>query len=259
MPAVATQSAKSYKTIPLRLYARSPNPVDRAPWGRVVHDFAGLAMHKDVLAIDVNHGEEVGFFATENVRVDDDAGLVIDGFLVLTGEPGDPAAKLLARHKSGVPYEASIDFRGGGLEVETVLAGHTARVNGRTFTGPGKIIRKWPLRGVAIVPHGADRDTAALFAASPDAPPLAAQFSLLDDLKNLHPHDPAHPSNQGVASPVGGSGRKPARRKPKVDDSQDGITRIADRSVAQALAGKTKFPAPVRQTNGLNFRFPDET
>ena len=32
-------------------------------------------------------------------------------------------------------------------------------VNGKKFVGPGRVFRKWPLRGVALCPYGADNQT----------------------------------------------------------------------------------------------------
>jgi len=64
----------------------------------------------------------------------------------------------------GVPLEASINFGGDGIEIEDLEDGDSAEVYGTTMSGPMVIVRKWPLRGVAVCPYGADMNTATTFA-----------------------------------------------------------------------------------------------
>jgi len=66
-----------------------------------------------------------------------------------------------------VPYEASINFGGSGIQVEEVAAGQAVPVNGYRFDGPGIVIREWPLRGVAVCPYGADMNTRSELAQDP--------------------------------------------------------------------------------------------
>ena len=236
--------------VPIELVARSPEPIEHASWGRVVHDLNGFYLPKDPAPIDYGHGEEVGLFYARNVSVDADRGLVIKGVLVRTKAASDPLEKLLARRRAGVPFEASIDFTGEPPTVERAPAGRRVTVNGREFSGPLTVIRKWPLRGVAIVKAGADHNTAAQFSAATAEPvpcPAGLQFKFPDDAgvpeptveglrfsfpgdaarelgakgpDELDKDDPGYPHGVGSPATVIGSGRKRAakrKKKPQID------------------------------------------
>ena len=146
------------KTIPVRLNARSPEPIDHPFWGRIVHDMEGMALAKNRLPLDYAHndGEVVGYL--NHFEADDD-GLRVSGAIVPFTED-DRASEVVHKHRNGVPYEASINFGGNGIKLEDVEDGEFADVNGYEFAGPGVIVREWPLRGVAICPYGADQNTA---------------------------------------------------------------------------------------------------
>jgi hypothetical protein len=73
----------------------------------------------------------------------------------------DRATEIIFKRKEGVPYQASINFGGDGIEIEEVSEGQTAFVNGYELKGKATIIRKFPLRGVALCPYGADENTDA--------------------------------------------------------------------------------------------------
>lgn len=152
------------KSAPVRLTARSGKPIEHWFWGRVVHDLAGMRVHKSRLPIDYVHDakEVIGYlnkFETES------GDLVTSGALV-PYKDGDRATEILHKFRQGVPYEASINFGGDGIKVQELLEGEVAEVNGYQFDGPGVIVREWPLRGVAICPYGADMNTkSAEFAA----------------------------------------------------------------------------------------------
>jgi hypothetical protein len=148
---------------PIKMVARSAQPVDHWFWGRIVHDMAGVTIHKDRIPVDYIHAEEIGYL---NKFSTGPAGLLVEGALVPTDEPSDPARKLIARSKGGVPYEASINWAGDGSILEQVQEGFTAEVNGYQFEGPGVIVRAWPLRGVAVCPYGADMNTESQFGES---------------------------------------------------------------------------------------------
>lgn len=145
------------KTAPVKLKARSGQPIEHWFWGKVVHDLSGMRMHKPRLTIDYAHNdaEVLGYlnhFETES------GDLVASGALT-PFKADDRASEVLFKMKQGVPYEASIFFGGDGIKVEEVGEGMVAQVNGYQFAGPGIIVREWPLRGVAICPYGADANT----------------------------------------------------------------------------------------------------
>jgi hypothetical protein len=144
------------KTAPVRLLARSSKPIDHWFWGKVVHDLAGMSVHKKRLPVDYVHGDEViGYLSHFDVSAE---GLVCSGALT-PWRDDDKASEIIAKMRMGVPYEASINFGGDGIEIEDVPEGETVFVNGYYFEGPGVVVRKWPLRGVAVCPYGADSHT----------------------------------------------------------------------------------------------------
>lgn len=145
------------KSAPVSLVARSGQPIEHWFWGRVVHDLAGMHMHKSRLPIDYVHDskEILGYlnhFETES------GDLVTSGALV-PFKDSDRATEIMHKMRAGVPYEASINFGGDGIKVQEVGDGEVTEVNGYQFDGPGCIVREWPLRGVAVCPYGADMNT----------------------------------------------------------------------------------------------------
>lgn len=145
------------KTAPVKLTARSGQPIEHWFWGRIVHDLAGMHLHKSRLAIDYVHDskEIIGYLNHFDSATGD---LVTSGALV-PFKDSDRATEIIHKMSQGVPYEASINFGGDGIKIQDVGEGEVADVNGYQFEGPGVIVREWPLRGVAICPYGADMNT----------------------------------------------------------------------------------------------------
>jgi hypothetical protein len=147
------------KTAPIRMLARSSKPIEHWFWGKVVHDLAGMSVHKKRLPVDYVHGEDaIGYLTHFDVSAE---GLVCSGALT-PWRDDDKASEIIAKMRMGVPYEASINFGGDGIEIEEVPENETVFVNGYYFAGPGVVIRKWPLRGVAVCPYGADANTESI-------------------------------------------------------------------------------------------------
>lgn len=146
------------KTHPFSLLARSAQPITHWYWGKVVHDMAGFKAAKPTLAVDYCHnaGEVLGY--SNKFKASND-GLVLDGLLVQFQEQ-DRVGRIMHLRRAGVPYEASIFFDPYTFKVEEIEPGQQASVNGYRLAGPALIVREWLLRGVAICPHGADRNTA---------------------------------------------------------------------------------------------------
>lgn len=153
-------NGENAKTAPIKLKARSSESIDHHWWGTVVHDLNGFNLNgKKRLPIDFDHdtGEAIGYLNKFEVEED---GLYASGAIVSTME-GDRASKVMAQMRAGIPYEASINFGGDGIEVERVPAGKSASVNGYELAGEAQIIRSWPLRGVAVTLYGYDAQTAS--------------------------------------------------------------------------------------------------
>jgi hypothetical protein len=149
------------KTAPFRMVARSGQPIDHWYWGRIVHDLSGV-QHKSRIPIDYVHDDKevIGYANHFDASSGD---LEVSGALV-PYKDSDRASEIVHKFKAGVPYEASINFGGDGIEIEAVDEGKATLVNGYQFTGPGVVVRQWPLRGVAICPYGADSNTSTEFA-----------------------------------------------------------------------------------------------
>lgn len=151
-------NGENAKSAPVRLLARSSQPIEHWYWGNVAHDLEGYNLNgKSRLPIDFDHdtGEAIGYLNKFEVT---DEGLYASGAIVST-QDGDRASKVISQMHAGIPYEASINFGGDGIEVEQVPAGKSATVNGYELAGESMVVRKWPLRGVAVTLYGADGNT----------------------------------------------------------------------------------------------------
>jgi len=139
-------------------------------FGPMIHDFSGM-FHKKKVTIDWSHTNDgsgpsqvIGYldkFDVDSKRVECTGELV-------SVEKGDPASEVIRRLAANLPYESSIYFGGQGLELEEVAEGKSEKVNGSKFNGPGVIVRKWPLRGVAVCPYGRDNHTSVNLALGDD-------------------------------------------------------------------------------------------
>jgi len=148
---------------PVSIVALSGQPIDHWYWGpNTVHDLAGMR-RKATVPIDWLHTPEMLGFLNE---FSTDGDLRCRGALIPYGED-DIVHKIAGKVRGGVPYEASIDFR-GSIRIEELDAGMEAEVNGYTVQGPATIFREWTLRGVAICPYGADPNTRTELAESDD-------------------------------------------------------------------------------------------
>jgi hypothetical protein len=150
-------NGENAKSARIQMVARSGNSINHWYWGKVVHDFSGMHMHKSRLPIDYCHDDKevIGYLNHFDASSGD---LVTSGALVPFKE-SDRATEIIHKNKQGVPYEASINFGGDGIKIEEIPENFVTTVNGREFTGPGVVIREFPLRGVAVCPYGADGNT----------------------------------------------------------------------------------------------------
>jgi hypothetical protein len=155
---------------PVHILARSGDPVI-TPYldAPVVHDFAGM-LHKPRLALDWMHDDDcpIGYVNKFDVATGD---LFCSGAITPVRDD-DKASEVLAQAKSGVPFEASVDFRGDCL-IEALDDNQQVMVNNRPVVGPAYIVRRWSLRGVALCLHGVDQASYAQFA---EGDTVSAQF-----------------------------------------------------------------------------------
>ena len=156
-----TPAGEDADTAKFRMVARSSEPITHWYWGKIAHDLSGYQMSRNKCAIDYVHNDDeiIGFANKFEVE---EEGLVASGALTPFKE-GDRAEEVIFKARAGVPWEASINFSGGPLVLEEVQAGAKSEVNGYEFEGPGVIVRKWPLRGIAVCPYGADPNTSTEF------------------------------------------------------------------------------------------------
>jgi hypothetical protein len=152
-------NGKDAKTAPIKLTARSAGAVTTPWWGSVVHDMAGLKMHKPRLALDYDHDSEyiIGYLN----KFDTSSGDLIASGALTPFDEKDKASEVIAKMRAGVPYESSINFA-GDMVIEEIEEDDECEVNGMKFTGPLTVVREWSLRGVAICPYGMDANTPAL-------------------------------------------------------------------------------------------------
>ena len=147
------------QTFNITMLARSAGAIEHWYWGaQTVHDLAGMTV-ADRIPIDFNHEAEV--IGVLDKFENTPEGLRVSGKLVSFRED-DRAAEIAYKASQGVPWQASINFGGDGIQVEQVDEGMAATANGQTFNGPATIIRSWPLRGVAVTPYGADANTESM-------------------------------------------------------------------------------------------------
>ena len=92
------------KTAPVKVLARSKEPVNHWYWGRVVHDMAGMKTHKPRLALDYCHDDDeiIGYLNNFNTE---DGSLRASGAITPFTQD-DRASEVLYKWREGVPYEA---------------------------------------------------------------------------------------------------------------------------------------------------------
>lgn len=175
----AAAEADKAEGVPVQMRLRGLDAINHWYWGRIVHDMAGLSIHKDRLPIDYCHDPEQILGYLDKFETTD--GLDVSGRILPEDDPR--ADEIHRKATRGVPYESSMDWADPETELEWIPEGVTTAVNGRTFAGPGYVVRKWSLRGAAICPYGADKHATTNFSAGEtvgltlyskgDLPPMA--------------------------------------------------------------------------------------
>jgi hypothetical protein len=151
-------AAKDGGNIPIRIKARSGQPLTHWYWGRIVHDMAGMRTPGPSIPLDYVHDDKEILGYADKFEAGGD--LVISGELI-PFKDGDRVREIKHKSENGVPYQASIFWDGDTHVLEDIPAGESVQVNGYEFSGPGVVVRKWLLRGVAVCPYGYDANTSS--------------------------------------------------------------------------------------------------
>ena len=150
---------------PVKLVVRTDSGV--GTWrGSMVHDLSGC-FHNAKVPLDWVHDDDhpsdiIGYLDS----VDKSNSAIKCSGMIVSLEEMDIADQVVKRLKAGIPFESSISFGGQGLVIEEVSEDASVEVNGTKLKGPALVVRKWPLRGVAVCPHGADNSTSTSLALS---------------------------------------------------------------------------------------------
>ena len=157
---VTGKNGLKWHEFPVTLKARDAGHINHWWFGKVSHDFSGMSIPSvGRIPIDHVHSDEALGYIDE---FDTSDGLTLKGKFVSTQE-GDTAWNLATKMAAGVPYQSSIFFDdledGTQIDEQILKKDQKDTVNGQMFEGPGIIVRKWLLRGVATCLYGADPNT----------------------------------------------------------------------------------------------------
>jgi hypothetical protein len=156
-----TSNGSDAKTAPFKMLARSAQPITHWFFGKIAHDLSGMDLRgRNRVAVDWQHGDKLLGYANHFKQTNE--GLEVSGALI-PFKDDDITSEVIYKAAHGVPLEASISWGGENTEIEDVAEGQESEVNGYKFSGPGVIVRSWPLRSIGIVKEGADQYTSTEF------------------------------------------------------------------------------------------------
>jgi len=248
-------SAGDDGTIPVSLVARSAEPINHWYWGAVVHDLAGMDRHKDHITLDYAHydSEVLGYADQFEVTP---AGLNVSGRLTPFGAQ-DRASEVAHKSAMGVPYESSIFF--AYPVIEEVPAGKTTQVNGKQFSGPITVVRRCDLRGIAICPYGADKNTPVKFAADENVSVkiiqpkenIMAEHTPAEEVKEETNEPEAKPVVEEIPVEVPSATPEPAAVQQAAKTGKDFLEAFGEQGAVWFVNGKTWEEAQKLYTDGL--------
>lgn len=248
----AAKDAKSGGNVPIQMQARSGQPIVHWYWGKVVHDMAGFSADQPTIPIDFRHddGDALGFL---NKFTPSNEGLLVAGELTPLKED-DRASTILKQSAAGVPYQASIFFR--PTQLEEVMPGMTAEVNGYTVDGPAIIVRKWSLRGVAVCLYGADHRTKSQFS---DGDEIAVPLFTSETSMSATSAPPAPAADKGGAPAAdpkalsGGAGEAPKAGDKLAADAPATVPTKQSETSADPRAEVKRYVAAFGAENGAKW------
>ncbi|MCL2622518.1 MAG: hypothetical protein FWD31_02530 [Planctomycetaceae bacterium] len=146
------------KSYPAKVVLSTGKPVyNRSMGGWFVIDLDTVQLKNTKIIGDYNHNDDEVIGHAEQWEVTDE-GLVVQA-LIAPFKEDDRASEILARSKSGTPYEASPTVAAEEATIDTLSEGETAVVNGREVRGNIRIYRNLPILGFSICPYGTDKQT----------------------------------------------------------------------------------------------------
>lgn len=154
---VAFEEPQDGEASPIRKFhmiAYSGAPVETM-LGPMIVDLAGGAIPDGSMPILRNHDEDRIVGHSESINKTSTE-IIADGRLSNSTPDGIQVANTAAE---GFPWQASIRF--SVRKVEEIRRGSSMQVNGRSFSGPGFIVKKWELKEASFVPLGRDSNTSA--------------------------------------------------------------------------------------------------
>ena len=159
---IKSKSNPNGYSVPIKMVIRTNAPINH--WmGNLIHELSGM-FHKERVHLDWIHDpqESLGFLDEFDIT---NKKIIARGQFVSV-ESGDTADVRIKQLQAGIPMEASIYFAGQGIEIEEFGEDTKFKANGQSLMGPALVFRKWPLRGVALCPYGADNNTSTSLALS---------------------------------------------------------------------------------------------
>jgi hypothetical protein len=242
--------------IPVKLVARSAQPINHWYWGNIVHDMSGMQTSGPAIPLDYCHDsdEVIGY----GNKFDTTGDLVVSGALTPFAD-GDRANEIAYKADAGVPYQASIFFDPDDLVLEDVPKGRSVAVNGFRFEGPGVVVRQWMLRGVALCPYGADRNTSATFAADDEVQITILRKETVMSVEPTKKDEVAAPSHSAAAAvessatelPVGAASQAPDPVKLRRDEGKRFLDAFGDRGGRWFAEGLSFEEAQTRFVDAL--------
>jgi hypothetical protein len=140
-------------SVKAQIVAYSGKDIPHFWWGKLALDLEGRTQMKVIPILEQHElDRKIGF--TKKSEVSDDFRLVHNDITFVDTPFSEEFQKL---SKQGFPYQASVYAKPS--VIEDVGEGTTVEVNGRKFTGPGSIFRKWEHKETSVCVFGADKNT----------------------------------------------------------------------------------------------------
>jgi phage major head subunit gpT-like protein len=215
--------------------------VIRQSWSRepVVIDLAGMYV-PSVIPIVFGHDYALESVLGQGSGSVGSQQLLIDGSILSKNER---AAQVVQLGDDGYQWQASV---GADVDEEyLVAAGDTAQVNGQSFDGPVRIVKRSTLRECSFVTLGADAATAVTITAKAGESPMSDETKAADAM----PTGPVQSEEHGGPMPTGPS--DVASAAPKVDVAAIRAAAVAEIKEEVTKAVKAELLDGLRAGRGV--------